>query len=67
MKKYYNKLTAFIITLVMFTSCTKNFDNLNTDPNRPVNVNPGVVIGQLQYKMVNNSISAARNFTHELM
>lgn len=51
----------------MLTSCTKNFDELNTDPNRPVNVNPGVMIGQLQYKMVNNSIGAARNFTHELM
>lgn len=49
------------------TGCTKNFDELNTDPNRPKDVNPGVMLGQLQYRIVNSSIGAARNFTHELM
>jgi hypothetical protein len=48
-------------------SCTKDFEKINTDPNRPKEVNPGIVLGQMQYRMVSSSISAARGFTHELM
>lgn len=48
-------------------SCTKNFEELNTDPNRPKEVTPGVMLGQLQYRLVNASIQASRSFTHELM
>ena len=59
-------VSLFILGLG-FTSCTKNFDELNTDPNRPQNVNPGVMLGQLQYRIVNSSIGGARGFTHELM
>src|SRR5213075_3188189 len=51
----------------LLTSCTKNLEKLNTDPNRPVNVNPGVMLGQLQYRFVNSSVTGARGFTHELM
>jgi hypothetical protein len=48
-------------------SCTNNFEELNTDPNRPEEITPGVMLGQLQYRIVNTTISAGRNFTHELM
>jgi hypothetical protein len=48
-------------------SCTKNFKETNTDPNRPKEINPGVILGQLQYRIVNSSTGAARSFTHELM
>ena len=51
----------------MSISCTKDFEEINTDPNRPKEVNPGVVLGQMQYRIVSSSISAARDFTHELM
>jgi len=64
MKKIYLSLVAIGFLLV---SCTKNFDELNTDPNRPVNINPGVMLGQLQYQFVNSSIGGSYNFTHELM
>ena len=65
MKKIHAHL---IIAVCLFaSSCTKNFQSLNTDPNRPVNINPGVMLGQMQYQIVNSSISGARNFTHELM
>lgn len=66
MKKYYIYL-SFILLALLTGSCTKNFEELNTDPNRPKDVNPGVMLGQLQYRIVNSSIGAARNFTHELM
>jgi hypothetical protein len=64
MKKF---LMVIMGSCYLLTACTKNFDEYNADPNRPVNVNPGVMLGQLQYKMVNAGITNARNFTHELM
>ncbi len=64
MKKAY--LLIILLSCLQF-SCTKNFEQLNTDPNRPKEVNPGVVLGQMQYRIVSSSISAARSFTHELM
>ncbi|MBC7891559.1 MAG: SusD/RagB family nutrient-binding outer membrane lipoprotein [Sphingobacteriaceae bacterium] len=50
-----------------FSACTKNFEEINTDPNRPKEITPGVMLGQLQYRIVNSSTGAARSFTHELM
>ncbi len=59
---------CLIATLGLFLGgCAKNFEDLNSDPNRPKDVTPGVILGQMQYRIVSNSISAARNFTHELM
>ena len=51
----------------LLLSCTEGFDELNTDPNRPKEITPGVMLGQVQYRIVNSSINAARSFTHELM
>ena len=64
----FRKKYALIIALsCMLMACTDNFEELNTDPNRPKEITPGVMLGQLQYRIVNTSISAARSFTHELM
>lgn len=62
-----NKYIGVLILLVLLSGCAKDFESLNTDPNRPKEVNPGVMLGQLQYRFVTSSITAARNFTHELM
>ncbi|OLY91864.1 Starch-binding associating with outer membrane [Cnuella takakiae] len=59
--------TVLLAATLLGTACTKNFEERNTDPNRPKEITPGVMLGQLQYRIVNSSISAARNFTHELM
>lgn len=63
MKKY---LTITLLTMLA-AACTSNFEEINTDPNRPERINPGVMLGQMQYRIVNNSIQSARNITHELM
>lgn len=52
---------------VLFSSCTNDFDSINTDPNRPKEIFPGVLLGQLQYKFVNTAIGGASGFTHEIM
>lgn len=67
MKQFIKTITVFLITGIIITSCTKNFEELNTDPNRPKEITPGVVLGQVQYRFVTTSIQASRNFTHELM
>jgi len=65
--KYVNNIVFAAVFILFLTACTKNFQELNTDPNRPKEITPGVMLGQLQYRITNSSISAARNFTHELM
>jgi len=67
MKKYSFNYYMMLLMVVLMSSCAKNFESLNTDPNRPKEVNPGVMLGQLQYRIVSSSITASRNFTHELM
>lgn len=67
MKNIPQRLVLLFIIIASLTSCTQNFEDINADPNRPEQVNPGVILGQLQYRIVNNGVSAARNFTHELM
>ena len=52
---------------LLLTACTKNFEEINTDPNRPKEITPGVILAQMEYNIVNTSITASRNFTHELM
>ncbi len=67
MKNKLKYIVPIFVVLSFMTSCTKDFEEINIDPNRPEKVNPGVILSQLQYRIVNNSVSAARNFTHELM
>jgi hypothetical protein len=66
MKKIKN-ISILLFAVALLTGCTDNFETINTDPNRPKEITPGVMLGQLQYRIVNSSISAARNFTHEVM
>jgi hypothetical protein len=62
------KNTAVLVFLCFLSvSCTKDFEEINTDPNRPKEIYPGAILGQLQYKFVNTSIGGARNFSHEIM
>ncbi|RYY58343.1 MAG: SusD/RagB family nutrient-binding outer membrane lipoprotein, partial [Chitinophagaceae bacterium] len=53
--------------VLALTACTKNFRELNTDPNRPKEITPGVMLGQMQYRIINTNVNTARDFTHQLM
>ncbi len=46
MKKLYSIL---ILGLTLFTACTTDFEDLNTNPNAPVNVQPGLLLRQVIY------------------
>lgn len=64
------KTLQFIIlsaTLCITVSCTNDFEEINTDPLRPSTANQGSMLGQVEYQMVNTTISSAKEFTHEVM
>jgi hypothetical protein len=66
--KFPSKIVlALGVILTLFASCTDKFEALNTDPNRPKDVTPGVLLGQMQYRIISNNVNASRNFTNELM
>ncbi|OQP68573.1 SusD/RagB family nutrient-binding outer membrane lipoprotein [Niastella populi] len=67
MKTLKNIAGLVLSVSLLSTACTKNFDELNNDPNRPKESTPGVMLGQLQYRMVNTAINEGRFFTHQLM
>lgn len=69
MKTIYRFIVLMLLVGVGigFWSCTNHFEEINTDPNRPKQINPGVILGQMQYRIVSSSMQAARNLTHELM
>ncbi|MBT9187597.1 SusD/RagB family nutrient-binding outer membrane lipoprotein [Zobellia russellii] len=64
---YKKLINTVLIFTILLTGCTKDFEEINTDPNRPEEITPGVLLGQLQYRMVNSAIQSSRSFTHELM
>jgi hypothetical protein len=64
LKKYY---VYILLIFFAIASCTSEFEEINTDPNRPKEIYPGVLLSQMQYRFVNTGVSAARNFTHEVM
>src|SRR5688500_20277605 len=63
----FKKIYILIMIVGLLAGCTDNFEEINTDPNRPKEITPGVMLGQLQYRIVNSSVTAARSLTHELM
>ena len=65
---FIHKIRLPILVLgCLAVACTEDFEEINTDPNRPEQVYPGALLGQLQYRLVNTSIRGARSFTHEVM
>jgi hypothetical protein len=67
MKRFFQSIIQLVLICSLFFSCTKKFEELNTDPNRPKTITPGVMLGQMEYRFVTASIQAGRSFTHELM
>lgn len=67
MKDMLKKIYLLCIVSTVLAACTDNFEEINTDPNRPKEITPGVMLGQLQYRIVNSAVTSARSFTHELM
>lgn len=67
MKYYIIRLSVLIAVVAMFASCTKDFEEINTNPNgiryvTPDQLLPAALINSLSTNMIRN-----RNFNNELM
>ncbi|MEZ5006163.1 MAG: hypothetical protein R2738_09350 [Bacteroides graminisolvens] len=50
--KIINKIiVAFVLASALLTSCTNSFDELNTDPTRLDEANPGTFLNPILYNM----------------
>jgi len=61
-------LSLLVGMVLLSVSCTKNFENMNKDPNRPGSVNAGAILSQVGYWSITESLyTGAWSFTHEIM
>ncbi|WP_281541827.1 SusD/RagB family nutrient-binding outer membrane lipoprotein [Maribacter aestuarii] len=47
--KYIKSYLSLTFVLVFFASCTKDFEEINTNPNQPVSVQPSLLLRQVIY------------------
>jgi len=65
--KYLSKIIAiFVVTTLAFSSCT-NFDELNTDPTRLNQSNPGTLLNPVLYEMAAYNWNRYNDYTFPLM
>ena len=68
MKKKTDKLALFVILCSMaLLSCTKNFQEINTDPNSTPHVLPQQLLAPALVSTLNYNLQRNRNFSNELM
>lgn len=66
MKYYFKHVAVFIMAVCLF-SCTKNFDEINTDPNRISSISPGTLLSPILYEVTSYNMGKADDFTFGLM
>lgn len=66
--KTFNKITAGIFALSSFLlSCTKDFEKINTDPNRIEQISPGTLLNPIIYEVASFNMDRADVITFDLM
>lgn len=67
MKKIAAIMIAGTVGMMSFSSCTKNFTDLNIDPNRIDRVTPGSLVTPTVYGMSTYFTERSRDFTWQIM
>jgi len=67
MKRKIFSLFAIITLAGVFKSCTKNFEEINTDPNRISQISPGTLLNPTLYSLASYYIGKADDFSFHLM
>ena len=65
-----NKKRSFVavcLSLILFGACTKDFKELNTDPNSSEKALPEYLLARALRETVSSNMSRSRTFTNELM
>ncbi len=58
MKTIYKIITIFLVGMLSFVACTKDFEMTNTDPNKPLTVPSTLLAGDIIRNAINNSYSS---------
>jgi len=56
------KIVLFILTIVAISSCTNQFDAINTNKNQPTSAEPKFLLPTVIFDLANNSVLAAYDF-----
>jgi hypothetical protein len=68
MKKTINKIIGAVIMVSMLaSSCTRNFEEINTDPNTNPNILPQQLLAPALVNTLGHNMTRNRNFNNELM
>lgn len=66
--KQITKLTAVVLLATsLLSACTKNFEEINTDPNRIDAISPGTLINPIIYNVAGYNMQRADDITFNLM
>jgi hypothetical protein len=61
------KIIFMVMGLLVLGSCTRDFEELQKNPNLPENVNPGLLLPSIILPAVNASINNGRSLCNEMM
>ncbi len=60
-------LLLTLATILICASCTDNFEEINTDPNRIEKISPGTLLNPILYSVATFNTSRSDNFTFNIM
>ena len=58
---------ALLLAAVLITGCTKDFEEINTDPNRIESISPGTLLNPIIYNMATFNTTKSDDITFNLM
>lgn len=61
------RILFLLVALAMVSGCTKNFEDVNTDPNRISQISPGTLLNPILYSVGAFNMGKADDFTFQLM
>ena len=67
MKKYIKKIIQVFCVAVLTSSCTADFEQINTDPNRIEEVSPATLLNPVLYGLASHHADRAYNITFQFM
>ncbi|MEJ7738435.1 MAG: SusD/RagB family nutrient-binding outer membrane lipoprotein [Chitinophagaceae bacterium] len=60
-------MIAAVVLTAFFSSCTKNFEKINTDPNRIDQISPGTLLNPIIYNVAGFNMGRSDDITFNLM
>lgn len=68
MNRIYQYIAVIcLVAVIAFSSCTKNFEATNQDPNRLTEVQPGSLLAPVQFNVMWGLMNRCHSINHELM